>query len=180
MNGYMYKYFVGLAFLLGGGAVGCSPVSMVTGGYKALKGASAYVYEIEPVTRDELRPYDSLETGTFDTDLEPLVPPRVVRFSELAMRNTFSAQLAEAFPGDGAVLVLNVTVRFFREKPLIGKEARLDWLVDFVDKESGKHIGKLYVEGVNTSLRELKPEEMGRKNTRELADFLRKRKAGEQ
>lgn len=174
----MCKYVVGMSVLWLIAAAGCSPVSMVTGGYKALKGASAYVYEIEPLTRETIETYDGLDVGRFDTDLDPLVTPQVVRFSEMAMRRTHPERLSEVFSGGGKTLVFNVTVRFFREKPLIGKEARLDWLIDCVDKETGERIAKLYVEGVNTSLRELKPEEMGVENTKELLDFLIERKTG--
>jgi hypothetical protein len=161
---------LGLLFLLPGG---CSPLSAAKAGYTAIKGASARVYPIDAVTRTTLEKYQGIEVGQVSTDLEAVVSDYCVIAVENAFEEAFSKELDVAFAGDGEKkLLANIVVRFFKEKPLVGKEARLDVLVTLVDDQDGEPVAKFYVEGFSNSIRARDADDLARENADEFAEYL--------
>jgi hypothetical protein len=162
--------FLGLTFLLPGG---CSPISAAKVGYTAIKGASARLYTIEAVTGATLKEYQAIEVGEVTTDLKEVVSNYCLIAVENALEQAFMKDLGEVFPGNGdKKLAVDVVVRFFKEKPLLGKEARLDMLVTFVDAQGGNVQGKLYVEGFSNSISARGADELAAENADELVDYL--------
>ena len=159
---------------------GCNPVSMATTGYTAVKGANAHVNPIEGIKQSDLSGVDSLKFTDVTTDVTAVCPIDVL----MAVRSGIQEALADentkkVFPGGGKSLTLDVACRFYKHKPTIGKEGRLDLLVTFVTPD-GKVLGRVFVEGINESMRETKPEAMAKKNAEKLVEYLNKIKTGKE
>jgi len=163
---------MGTTFIMCG--TGCNPVSMATSGYKAVKGANAHVYSIEAPQQADLTGFESLKFTDVTTDVSAVCPIDVLMAVRSGMQEVLAnEETKKVFPGGGKSLTLDVTCRFYKQKPTIGKEGRLDLLVTLVTPE-GRVLGRVYVEGINESMRETKPEAMAKKNTEKLVEYLKK------
>jgi len=160
------------------GAGGCSGAGMAFSGAKAVViGASAHVIAVRPVS--SIREYGSVKLGEVTTDVGPICPSELIAAVRGAMQATFADNdTRKVFAGGGKTLVVNASCRFFKEKPLIGKEARLDLLVTLQDGQSQQEVGVLYIEGLSTSLRAHGKNDLAKKDAQELIEYLADRKQG--
>jgi hypothetical protein len=161
------------------GLSGCGGFGAAKAGYKVFKGADASIHPVRDVSPAALQQYQMVSLGEVTTDVGRICPPEVQGEVRARLREAFSDEgFREMFPGGGRVLTAHVVCRFFKEKPLIGKESRLDMLVSLVDAETGQEVAVLYVEGLSDSLRAHGKSDLAKENAKELADYLRKSKRG--
>jgi hypothetical protein len=161
------------------GVSGCGGFGAAKMGYKAIKGADARIHPVRDIAPAALQQYQTVSLGEVTTDVGRICPPEVLGEVRTAYREAFADEdFREAFPGGGRALTVHVVCRFFKEKPLIGKEARLDLLVTLVDAETGQEVGVVYVEGLSESLRAHGKSDLARENAKELATHLRRAKRG--
>ncbi len=159
-------------------AVGCMSVAKV--GYKVVKGAEAHVDPIREVSPEVLREYGKVTLGEVTTDVGPICPERVLEAVRMHTSAAFGTEaFKQVFPGGDKTLTVDLVCRFFKEKPLIGSESRLDAVASLLDGESKEEVGRLYIEGLSDSIRAHGLDDLARKNAQELTEYLMKRRAGE-
>jgi hypothetical protein len=88
----------------------------------------------------------------------------------------FAKRTKKNFRGGPKILTANIVVRFYRKYDLLAGTGRLDLLATLVDAESGKEIGKVYVEGITESPVHTDIDDMVEETTKRLADYLTKKK----
>ncbi len=165
------------------GVSGCNPMSAAMSGaqmsVKVFKGAQAKVYPLQGLSVEAIRPYRSVALGQVTTDVARICTPDVVSEVRLALAEELASdELHHCFPGGEPRLVVNAAVRFFKEGDLFGKEPRLDLVVVFADRATGREVGQVYVEGLSHSPLETKAKHLAEADAEEVRDLLRDRKEG--
>ncbi len=164
---------------------GCNPVSAAMSGakvgVKVFTGAQAKIHVLQGMSAGAIAPYRSVEVGEVSTDVEPICTFAEISEVKLAMREELAeARFRREFPGGEPKLVVNVVLRFFKHGHIYGKEPRLDLLVSFADADTGRQIGRIYVEGISQSPLETKARHLAKANAEAICDLLRERKEGKQ
>ena len=155
---------------------GCGVTSVAKMGYKTVRGVDADAIPLETIPAGALAPYGTVQVGQVTTDVGPICPASLLTEVRNQMRDVFAERLTVTFPGAGRSLTIDVVCRYYKKKRRIGNEGRLDALVHLKDAETGRQVGRFYVEAISESPLHTGEDDMAEELAKEIAKHLVKLK----